>query len=242
MRPEDSGGLPAFKKDSNSIPCRVQSISLPIFFLIFVFLSFAILSNSTPLVINSTSSAPPKNNLIDLKVGDKIVRVNDDDPLENEGELIHALRGKSENFSLEIFRNGSSKVISGKLETYDLVTDRKGIFVSGMLISNRAMWRDDPVITRPKFDIQFVQAGSPAEDSMIDNDEYLESLNGKVFESLDDLYTFFKEHEGKEAKFKLSSVTRGADKSYYFTHYEHTLLVSDLEFIGGALGEDKKGK
>ena len=56
------------------------------------------------------------------------------------------------------------------------------------------------------------------------------------------LATFFKEHEGKEAKFKLSSVTRGADKSYYFTHYEHTLLVSDLEFIGGALGEDKKGK
>ena len=158
--------------------------------------------------------------------------------MENEGELIHALRGKSENFSLEIFRNGSSKVISGKLETHDLVTDRKGIFVSGMLISNRSTWRDDPVVTRPKFDIQFVQAGSPAEDAMIDNDEYLESLNGKVFESLDDLYTFFKEHEDKEAKFKLSSVTRGADEKYYFTHYEHTLPVSDLEFIGGVLGEE----
>ena len=104
------------------------------------------------------------------------------------------------------------------------------------------MFRDDTVINRPKFDIQFVQAGSPAEDAMIDNDEYLESVNGKVFESLDDLYTFFKEHEDKEAKFKLSSVTRGADEKYYFTHYEHTLPVSDLEFIGGVLGEDKKGK
>ena len=182
-----------------------------------------------------------KNNLIDLKVGDKIVRVNDDDLLENEGELIHALRGKSENFSLEILRNGSSKVISGKLERHELVTDKKGIFVSGMLIGNRYMWRDDPH-HRPNFDIQFVQAGSPAEDAMIDNDEYLESLNGKVFESLDDLYTFFKEHEDKEAKFKLSSVSRGADEKYYFTHYEHTLPVSDLGFIGGALGEDKKGK
>ena len=133
-------------------------------------------------------------------------------------------------------------MISGKLETHDLVTDKKGIFVSGMLISNRSMLRDDPVVTRPKFDIQFVQAGSPAEDSMIDVDEYLESLNGKVFESLDDLYNFLKEHEGKEVKFKLSSRSRGADKKYFFTHYEHTLPVSDLKIIGGVLGEDKKGK
>ena len=149
-----------------------------------------------------------KNNLIDLKVGDKIVRVIDNDPLENEGEFIHELRGKSENFSLEIIRNGTSKVISGKLETHDLITDRKGIFVSGMLISNRSKYRDDPLLYLPKFDIHFVQRGSIAQNALITSDQILESVNGKTFESLEGLYTFFKEHEDKEVKIKLSILSR----------------------------------
>ena len=181
-----------------------------------------------------------KNNLIDLKVGDKIVRVIDNDPLENEGEFIHELRGKSENFSLEIIRNGTSKVISGKLETHDLITDRKGIFVSGMLISNRSKYRDDPLLYLPKFDIHFVQRGSIAQNALITSDQILESVNGKTFESLEGLYTFFKEHEDKEVKIKLSTF-RGSDK-YYLTHYEHTLPISDVELIGGVLGEEEKGK
>ena len=52
------------------------------------------------------------------------------------------------------------------------------------------------------------------------------------------VFTFLKEHEDKEAKFKLSSVSRGADEKCYFTHYERTLPVSNLEFIGGVLGEE----
>ena len=138
------------------------------------------------------SNVYSKNDLIDLKVGDKIVRVIDDEPLESEGELIHALRGKSEKFSLEILRNGTSKVISGKLETHDLITDRKGIFVSGMLISNRAMMRDDPVVNLPKFDIHFVQSGSIAENALIDSDQMLESVNGKTFKSLEGYILFLK--------------------------------------------------
>jgi S1-C subfamily serine protease len=181
------------------------------------------------------SNVYAKNNLIDLKVGDKIVRVIGDDPLENEGELIHALRGKSEDFSLEILRNGASKVISGKLETHDLVTRRKGIFVSGMLISNRSIMRDDPVVNLPKFRIHFVQSGSIAESVEIDSEQMVKSVNGKTFESFDDLYTFFKEHEGKDVKFRLSNFA--GLENYYLSYYEHTLPISDLELIGGVLRE-----
>ena len=181
-----------------------------------------------------------KDNLIDLKVGDKIVRVIGEDLLKDEGEFIHELRGKSENFSLEILRNGTSKVISGKLETHDLITDRKGIFVSGMLISNRSKYRDDHLLHLPEFDIQFVQKGSRAENAVISSDQMLESVNGETFESLEGLYTFFKEHEDKEVKIKLSTL-RGSTK-YYLTHYEHTLPITDVELIGGVLGEDEEGK
>ena len=67
-------------------------------------------------------------------------------------------------------------------------------------------------------------------------------VEGSELSVLEGGYNFLKEHEGKEVKFKLSSRSRGADKKYFFTHYEHTLPVSDLKIIGGVLGEDKKGK
>ena len=179
-----------------------------------------------------------KNNLIDLKVGDEIVRVIDDGPLENEGDLMHALRGKTENFSLEILRNGTSKVISGKLERHDSVINRKGIFVSGMLISN--FWvRDKPVRDLPEFFIHFVQPGSFAEGELITSNMYLDSINGKFFKTLGDLYAYFKEYEDKEIKIRLIS-NRGSNSNYYLTHYEHSLPVRDLEFIGGVLGEEIK--
>ena len=100
------------------------------------------------------------------------------------------------------------------------------------------MMRDDPVVNLPKFDIHFVQSGSIAENALIDSDQMLESVNGKTFESFNDLYTFFKEHEGKDVKIKLSNF-KGLEK-YYLTYYEHTLPISDLELIGGVLGEEIK--
>ena len=37
-----------------------------------------------------------KDGLIDLRVGDKIVKVIGYGPLKNEGDLVHALRGRSD--------------------------------------------------------------------------------------------------------------------------------------------------
>ncbi len=180
-----------------------------------------------------------KNDLIDIKIDDKILRVIGEDPIKNEGELVHALRGKADNFSLDILRNGTQKMISGKLETHDLITKRKGILVSGMLISNRSMTRDDLVINLPKFNIHFIQPGSSAEKALINKEDYLESISGKAFHSLEGIYTFLKEQEGKEVKIKVSSFD-GSDESYYLTHYEHILPIDDLILVGGVLEEKTK--
>ena len=44
----------------------------------------------------------------------------------------------------------------------------------------------------------------------------LESVNGKTFKSLEGLYTFFKEHEDKEVKIKLSTFSESGN--YYLTY------------------------
>jgi serine protease Do len=175
-----------------------------------------------------------ENNLIDLKVDDQIVRVVDYDPIKTEGELIHALRGRSNDFTLEVLRNNVSKVISGKLEKYDPIIRRKGIIVSGMLISD--YWiRDKPILDLPEFSVHFVQPGSLAEGELIEADVYLESINGNTFKTFQKLYSYLKKNEGQEIKMRLAT-SSGADDNYYLTHYEHTLPVRDVRFIGETPG------
>ena len=172
-----------------------------------------------------------KDGLIDLRVGDKIVKVIGYGPLKNEGDLVHALRGRSDGFSLEVLRGGNTKVISGKLDTHDYIVNRKGIIVSGMLISDY-WYRDMSVFDIPKFYMHFVKPGSLAEGLLINSGDYLELVDGKSFKALESLYLYLKKHAGKEIKIK-TATTGGSDDNYYLTHYEHTLRVKGLRFLGG---------
>ena len=168
---------------------------------------------------------------IDLQVGDKIIKVIGYGPLKNEGDLIHALRGRADAFSLEILRAGDIKIISGKLDTHDHIVNRKGVMVSGMLVSNY-WFRDMSIMDLPKLNIHFVKKGSLAEGLLLQSEEYLELIDGKSFNTLESLYSYLKEHEGKDIKIKTTS-TGGSDVNYYLTHYEHILRVKDLKFLGG---------
>ena len=175
---------------------------------------------------------------IDLQVGDKIVKVIGYGPLKNEGDLIHALRGRSDAFSLEILRAGDTKIISGKLDTHDHIVNRKGVMVSGMLVSNY-WFRDMSIMDLPELKIHFVKKGSLAEGLLIESGEYLELIDGQSFNTLESLYSYLKEHEGKKIKIKTTS-TGGSDVNYYLTHYEHILSVKGLRFLGGPPGESRK--
>ena len=177
---------------------------------------------------------------IDLQIGDKIVKVIGYGPLKNEGDLIHALRGRSDAFSLEILRAGDTKIISGKLDTHDHIVNRKGVMVSGMLISNY-WFRDMSVLELPKLNMHFVKPGSLAEGLLLQSGEYLELIDGKSFNTLESLYSYLKEREGKEIKNKTTS-TGGSDVNYYLTHYEHTLRIKGLKFLGGPSGEERENQ
>ena len=176
-----------------------------------------------------------KDGLIDLQVGDKIVKVIGYGPLKNEGDFIHALRGRSDEFSLEILRDGDTKIVSGKLDTHDHIVNRKGVMVSGMLVSNY-WFRDMSIMDLPELNIHFVKKGSLAEGLLIKSGEYLELIDGKSFNTLESLYSYLKEREGKDIKIKTTS-TGGSDVNYYLTHYERILRVKGLKFLGGPPGE-----
>lgn len=170
------------------------------------------------------------DDLIDLQVGDKIVKAIGYGPLKNEGDLIHALRGRSDDFSLEVLRDGNTKLISGKLDTHDYIVNRKGIMFSGMLISDY-WYRDMSVLDLPKLFIHFVKPGSLAEGLLVEEGDYLELVDGKSFKTLESLYSYLKEHEDNKIKIK-TAATGGPDDNYYLTHYEYTLRVKGLRLLG----------
>ena len=104
-----------------------------------------------------------------------------------------------------------------------------------MLISDY-WFRDMSVLDLPKLYMHFVKPGSQAEGLLIESGDYLELIDGKSFNTLESLYSYLKEREGKEIKIKTIS-TGGSDVNYYLTHYEHILSVKGLRFLGGPPGE-----
>lgn len=186
------------------------------------------LENRNKLIIAKSYS-----NNISLEEGDIILGV-DGHPKDarNERELIHALRGKLSNFNLRILRGKNKMITPGKLTPHGLVTERRGVFFSGILIADH--WaRDLNDFSLPKFMVHSVEAGSPASIEGIDESEFMETIGGRSFLDLDDLYEYLQElkEEHKKAVIKLKYFTEEGDS--YLDYFEISLDVEDLMFIGG---------
>ena len=166
---------------------------------------------------------------IEFKPGDKVIRVIGQGPVKNEAQLVHALRGHLNEFSLEITRNGETKIISGKLDRSINYPNRKGVFVSGMLIA--PFWlRDKPEINLPNLQVHYVKPGSSADGELIEQGEYLVSLNDVKMNNLEQLYEYLVENINKTVNAKIVSFSENGSRM--FSHYLVKLDVKEVKFIG----------
>ena len=166
---------------------------------------------------------------IEFKPGDKVIRVIGQGPVKNEAQLVHALRGHLNEFSLEITRNGETKIISGKLDRSINYLNRKGVFVSGMLIAPFRL-RDKPEINLPNLQVHYVKPGSSADGELIEQGEYLVSLNDVKMNNLEQLYEYLVENINKTVNAKIVSFS--VNGSRMFSHYLVKLDVKEVKFIG----------
>ena len=166
---------------------------------------------------------------IEFKPGDIVIRVIGQGPVKNEAQLVHALRGHLNEFSLEITRNGETKIISGKLDRSINYLNRKGVFVSGMLIA--PFWlRDKPEINLPNLQVHYVKPGSSADGELIEQGEYLVSLNDVKMNNLEQLYEYLVENINKTVNAKIVSFSENGSRM--FSHYLVKLDVKEVKFIG----------
>ena len=184
------------------------------------------IENRNKLIIAKSYS---KN--ISIKEGDIILGVNGFlSDTKNERELIHALRGKLNNFSFPVLRGKQNMIIPGKLIPHKLVTEYRGVFFSGILISDH--WaRDLDDFRLPKFSIHYVESGSVASMEGVSGMEYVETFGGQSFDDLDKLYNYLQglNETNKKVVIKLKSFAGSGET--FLDYYEISLPVVDLKFV-----------
>jgi len=168
---------------------------------------------------------------LSLKPGDTILSVEDNaEKLENETRLIHALRGRLENFSLVVKRGGNILRIKGSLEPKPYILERKGVYFSGILFGN-IYYRDKKVVPIGEIMVHSVQKGSIGNSSNIEKGDILDGVDGHDIQSLEDLYRGlgrFKDHEKITLRLK-----RFADLPVdsVFEYIEQIIKVEDLRWV-----------
>ena len=143
--------------------------------------------------------------------------------------MVHALRGNLNKISLEINRQGKTKLIPGKLDRGINFLNRKGVFVSGMLIA--PFWfRDQPELNLPNLQVHYVKPGSTADGELIEQGEYLVSLNDVEMNNLDQLYEYLLKNTNKTINAKIVGFSENGSR--IFNHYLIKLDVKEIKFIG----------
>jgi serine protease Do len=169
-----------------------------------------------------------------LKEGDIILNLEGfPSPIKNERGLIHELRGNLDNVRLRVLRSGRNIDVVGKLDPRDLITDRKGVFFSGVLISEEWM-EDSRELKLPEFVIHSVESSSTGQMEGFGKYSFISSVDGKQFEGLDDLFEILSKLKelGKKAVVKLKSFNEDSSRGY-FDYNVISVDVENLKYING---------
>ena len=168
---------------------------------------------------------------LSLKPGDLILSIEgNDETLENETRLIHALRGRLENFTLVVKRGADTLRLKGSLDPKPYILERKGVYISGILFGH-FYYRDKKVMPIGEIMVHSVQKGSIGNFSNIDKGDILDGVDGHVVQSLEDLYGLlgrFKDHE--KTTFRLKRFADPPGDSI-FEYIEQTIKVEDLRWV-----------
>ena len=153
-----------------------------------------------------------------------------DGAIENETQLLHALRGRLAEAGIRVVRDGNEMVVSGPKPAMERVLDNRGVTVSGVLFGPVTI-RDALEIGVRGLMVHHVESGSIGESQEIERNDILESVDGATVQDVDALYARLNEARlaGRRATFSFKKLAGGET---LFSYTQRSLLVSDLRIIG----------
>jgi len=166
-----------------------------------------------------------------LMPGDVIRQViGEEGMIENETQLLHALRGRLANSSLKVLRGGEETVISGNILPMPRVLETRGVYASGVLFGPITM-RDSQEIGTEGLMVHHVESGSIGESQDVEKSDLLETVDGATVLDIDALYARLGEarKSGRRVTFTFKKLT-GSETMFAYT--QRNLPISDLRIIG----------
>ncbi len=150
--------------------------------------------------------------------------------IENETQLLHALRGRLDASSIRVLRNGQEVILDGKKPAMPRVLAQRGVYVSGVLLGP-VMFRDADEIRARGFMVHHVEPGSIGESQEIEKSSLLDAIDGKKIEDFDQLLKHLTDAQSKGGKAQLTFKRLGGDATI-FSYTQRSLTVRDLRIVG----------
>jgi S1-C subfamily serine protease len=169
--------------------------------------------------------------MLKLLPGDIIRGVaNADGAIENETQLLHALRGRLGNSSLKVLRAGQEIMVAGAKKPMERVIETRGVYASGVLFGP-VTFRDALEIGARGLMVHHVEPGSMGESREIEKSDLLEAVDGVPVSDVDALYARLNEARGSGRRVVLT-FKKLAGGGSLFSYSERTLPVTELRIIG----------
>jgi serine protease Do len=150
--------------------------------------------------------------------------------IANETQLIHALRGKLDNFSLTVQRDGKEETVTGSWAAAPRVMARKGVHFSGIVFNTRE-YADLQESGLGRVFVAHIERASLAETLEIEYRQTVETIDGKPVNTLEDAHTALKVAFDEKRRAKLifkRLIGRGAG---VFGYVERDMPVRNLYWV-----------
>jgi S1-C subfamily serine protease len=153
-----------------------------------------------------------------------------DGVIENETQLLHALRGRLAGSSIQVLREGRETLVGGTKVAMERVLDSRGVYASGVLFGPVTI-RDALEIGARGLMVHHVESGSIGESQEIAKSDLLETVDGVAVRSVDELYARLADARRASRRATLA-FKRFSGGDTLFSYTQRTLLVSELRIIG----------
>jgi S1-C subfamily serine protease len=153
-----------------------------------------------------------------------------DGVIENETQLLHALRGRLAGSSIQVLREGRETLVGGTKVAMERVLDSRGVYASGVLFGPVTI-RDALEIGARGLMVHHVESGSIGESQEIAKSDLLETVDGVAVRSVDELYARLADARRASRRATLT-FKRFSGGDTLFSYSQRTLVVSELRIIG----------
>ncbi len=175
----------------------------------------------------------PRPGKLEFRPGDLIEQVaGEAGRIENETQLMHALRGRLEGSRIRVLRDGAAVELNGSKAALPRVLERRGVYASGVLFGP-VIIRDAQEINVRGLMVHHVEPGSIGEAQQVARADVLEAVDGTPVADLTALHARLREaaEARRRVEFNFKRLVGG---EYAFVYVQRRLFVHDLRLVGEA--------